>query len=312
MGKFDGVKKEHNFPLFPTGCKDVPQPAQSIRGYASDVFLRIDGLTEASKIINLAEITAYDKDNKVIKPAYTALSSTNYIFSVGRCFDGSKGNFCHTKPGDSNPHLLVRYDGAKLRKITVTNRPPGTRIVGANFQICSDEKCADKVHFSGKFEGVKTEHNFPLFPTGCKDVPQPAQPICGYASDVFLRIDGLTEASKIINLAEITAYDKDNKVIKPAYTALSSTNYIFSVGRCFDGSKGNFCHTKPGDSNPYLLVRYDGAKLRKITVTNRGANTRIVGANFQICSDENCAYKVLFSAKFDGTKKEYNFPLFPT
>jgi len=166
----------------PRGCKakPAPQPLKPTCGYASDVFLRIDGLTEASKIINIAEITAYDKDNKVIKPAYTALSSTHSpstAYSVGKCVDGSKGNFCHTKLGDSNPYLLFRYDGAKLSKFTVTNRGNccQDRIVGANFQICSDEKCAYKVHFSGKFEGQKAEYNFPLFPTGCKDVPHPTK-----------------------------------------------------------------------------------------------------------------------------------------
>merc|ERR1712032_1797321 len=111
----------------------------------------------------------------------------------------------------------------------------------------------------------------------CKPVPPPPQPTiptCGFAGDVYLRIDGLKGG--IINLGEITAYDKNGQVIKPSSIQLSSQHDSkkYPSSMCLDGirsakTNANFCHTKAGDRDPSVVLKYSGADLRKFNVYNR-------------------------------------------
>merc|ERR1712203_658852 len=73
-------------------------------------------------------------------------------------------------------------------------------------------------------------------------------------------------------------------------------------------------HTKVGDKNPYLELRYQpGSRIKKIVVKNRAASaniqSRIVGANIRLCSDNICAKKVLFSGTFKAIQNVYTFVL---
>jgi len=238
------------------------------------------------------------------------------------CLDGirsakSNANFCHTAASDKDPSVVVKYSGATLRKFNIYNRNDccQSRLVGANFKICTDKNCAVKVLFSGKFAKQQNEYNFNLFPTGCRDE---RAPICGFDDNVYLRIDGLKGG--IINLGEITAYDKNSKVIKASSIQLSSQHDSkkWPSSMCLDGirsakSNANFCHTAASDKDPSVVVKYSGATLRKFNIYNRNdcCQSRLVGANFKICTDKNCAVKVLFSGKFAKQQNEYNFDLFP-
>ena len=93
-----------------------------------------------------------------------------------------------------------------------------------------------------------------------------------------------------LNLREVTAYDKDGKVITPLSTRLSSEHSNGSVGHCDDGKiDDKFCHSDNAkDKDPWLVFGYRAdAGISKIVVHNRiGCCTiRIVGATIRICSD---------------------------
>ena len=102
--------------------------------------------------------------------------------------------------------------------------------------------------------------------------------------------------SRVLNLKEVTAYDKDGKVIAPLSTRMSSENSSnkITVGNCHDGTTddGNFCQSSnnKGDTDPWLVFGYRAdAGISKIVVTNRAGNTkylnRIKDASIRICSD---------------------------
>ena len=117
---------------------------------APAVFLRIDNLKvsgdDKHAVLNLREVTAYDKDGKVIAPLTTRLSSehSSGSNSVGNCHDGKiDDKICHSATADDNPSLVFGYRaGANISKIVVTNRAfksvQEIRIVGASIRICSD------------------------------------------------------------------------------------------------------------------------------------------------------------------------------
>ena len=97
----------------------------------------------------------------------------------------------------------------------------------------------------------------------------------------------------ILNLNEVTAYDKAGKVIAPLSTRMSSESGSFTVDKCHDGkTDGHFCHSNHlgGDKDPYLVFRYRAdADISKIIVHNRIGSEivkqRIVGASIRICTD---------------------------
>ena len=101
------------------------------------------------------------------------------------------------------------------------------------------------------------------------------------------------DANANLNLKEVTAYDKDGKVIEPLSTRMSSENSN-TVGNCHDGKTDDskFCQSSnnKGDTDPWLVFEYRaGAGISKIVVTNRAGNTkylnRIKDASIRICSD---------------------------
>merc|ERR1712032_1068098 len=99
------------------------------------------------------------------------------------CVDGIRSaktntNFCHTAASDKDPSVVLKYSGADLRKFNIYNRNDccQSRLVGANFKICTDKNCAVKVLFSGKFAKQQNEYNFDLFPKGCRDERVPTDP----------------------------------------------------------------------------------------------------------------------------------------
>ena len=95
----------------------------------------------------------------------------------------------------------------------------------------------------------------------------------------------------ILNLQEVTAYDKDGKVIAPLSSDMSSHFDVFTVGKCHDGKTdgNNFCHSDHDmDKDPWLVFGYRAdADISKIVVVNRinCCENRIVGASIRICSD---------------------------
>ena len=95
----------------------------------------------------------------------------------------------------------------------------------------------------------------------------------------------------ILNLNEVTAYDKAGKVIAPLSTRISGehSSGLYGLGNCHDGKTDDskFCHSDSA-KEPWLVFGYwADAGISEIVVHNRVdcCQGRIVGATIRICSD---------------------------
>ena len=104
------------------------------------------------------------------------------------------------------------------------------------------------------------------------------------------------DGQKVINLAEVQAFDSDGNLINASGAAMSSVYYNsyypkanHKASVCVDGNTAlsNFCHTKGSDADPWLRIDYkNAAPIAKIIVHNRnGYEGRIVGARISISTD---------------------------
>lgn len=108
-------------------------------------YARIDRLTrtdsEHGRVLNLAEIEAFDTSGNVLKPIETVLSSAQECCPAEKCTDGIKlAGYCQSAPSE-DPWLRIDFGTlVNISTITVTNRQDccGDRIVGATLSLSSD------------------------------------------------------------------------------------------------------------------------------------------------------------------------------
>jgi hypothetical protein len=125
---------------------------------------------------------------------------------------------------------------------------------------------------------------------------------------------------KVINLAEVQAFDSSGSLITPAGAELFSTSApAYQAEECIDGSASTFCHSDVGGAEEYLRVDYVGfiANLASIVVTNREAVNlneveRIVGARIRVnlgqpSSNTMAAESALWSDDFTAASSTFTF-----
>ena len=140
----------------------------------------------------------------------------------------------------------------------------------------------------------------------------------------MLKIHDLTEADKVINLAEVQLYYNGRQLCTSQASceaagltfALSPGHYeTFSVSQCFDGdtASGNYCHSDGAD--PSLTISGISA-LDRVVVYNRrdgcgggirGCSHRIEGATITYTVGSNVMWESTFEGTGTGNLKIYDF-----
>ena len=292
------------------------------------------------KIINLAEIQAFNKNGSLIDAQNIHMSNTYRSNAAQSCIDGDvEGNTaCRTGGGDTGedaPWIVIDYGtDVDIGYIVVANsfddkqyksgQPQYTpdmseRIVGARISVVGNSD-GTKVRWADTFDLNRDVYTFTpctnYFCDSSRTKP-PAGSVPAIAVGRFLRIAQPSKAASVpINLLEVQTYSRDGSLIYAEHISMSPGVGSGGYARnCIDGivegdSSKLLCHTS-GDSPSIVIDFGRDVEVGHIVVTNAKHNggafqDRIVGASIMIAGDSD-GTKARWIDTFGSERAVYTF-----
>ena len=292
------------------------------------------------KIINLAEIQAFNKNGSLIDAQNIHMSNTYRGNAAQSCIDGDvEGNTaCRTGGGDTGedaPWIVIDYGtDVDIGYIVVANsfddkqyksgQPQYTpdmseRIVGARISVVGKSD-GTKVRWADTFDLNRDVYTFTpctnYFCDSSRTKP-PAGSVPAIAVGRFLRIAQPPKAASVpINLLEVQTYSRDGILIYAEHISMSPGVGSGGYARnCIDGivegdSSKLLCHTS--GNSPSIVIDFGrDVEVGHIVVTNSLHNggafqDRIVGASIMIAGDSD-GTKARWIDTFGSERAVYTF-----